>query len=59
MSIASFVANNLATGFHDVQYNVPAELLRGKSKVTVRFQAAEKGRIVPVFGVRMVRAKAM
>jgi hypothetical protein len=55
-SVAHFVPNANATGFYDTQYVVPADLIRGKSKVTIRFQAAEKGRIVPVFGVRMIRA---
>jgi DUF1680 family protein len=56
-SVARYAPNANATGFHDVQYTVPADLVRGKSKVTVRFQAAEKGRMVPIFGVRMIRAK--
>jgi len=42
--------------FYDVTYPVPAELVKGKTKVTVRFQAAEKNQIAAVFGVRMVRA---
>jgi hypothetical protein len=48
-----------AEGFYDVQYAVPAALVRGKAKVTVRFQAAAAGRIAPVFGVRMIRADAI
>ena len=41
--------------FFDVQYRIPAPLLRGKQKATVRFQATnnEAG---PVFGVRVIRA---
>ena len=54
-SIARFAPNRTATGFYDAQYAVPAALTRGKSKVTVRFQAAPAGRIAPVFGVRMIR----
>jgi len=42
--------------FHDVTYPVPAALVKGKEKVTVRFQANEGSRIAPVFGIRMVRA---
>ncbi len=56
-SIAPFMPNETATGFYDAQYTVPANLVEGKSKVTVRFQAAPNARIAPVFGVRMVRAK--
>jgi len=55
--IAPFAPNPSATGFFDAQYAVPAALTRGKTKVTVRFQAAGGGRIAPVFGVRTIRAK--
>ena len=37
-------------------YTIPADLVRGKQKVTVRFQADEGSRVRPVFGLRMVRA---
>jgi uncharacterized protein len=41
--------------FFDERYSVPAELVRGRQKATVRFQATgnEAG---PVFGVRIIRA---
>ena len=55
-AIARFEPNTTAAGFYDAQYAVPANLVSGKSKVTVRFEAASGGRIVPVFGVRMIRA---
>jgi hypothetical protein len=42
--------------FVDVSYAIPAELIAGKSKVTVRFQATEGNFIRGVFGVRTVRA---
>ncbi|HEY9516750.1 MAG TPA: DUF6805 domain-containing protein, partial [Gemmatimonadaceae bacterium] len=42
--------------FFDISYPIPAELVRGKKKVTVRFQAKEGSQIAAVFGVRMVRA---
>jgi DUF1680 family protein len=42
--------------FFDVTYQVPAELVKGKTKVTVRFQAKEGSQIGAVYGVRMVRA---
>jgi hypothetical protein len=57
--IGRFEPNATATGFYDGQYAVPASLVSGKSRVTVRFQAAPNGRIAPVFGVRTVRAKEL
>jgi DUF1680 family protein len=42
--------------FVDVSYAIPPELIAGKSKVTVRFQATEGNFIRGVFGVRTVRA---
>ncbi|MEP6618742.1 MAG: glycoside hydrolase family 127 protein [bacterium] len=55
--IAKFEPNAVATGFYLAQYGVPANLVQGKSKVTVRFQSgAPNGRIAPVFGVRMIRS---
>ena len=44
--------------FFDVEYALPAELVRGKSKVTVRFEAAPGNEIPGVFGIRMIRADA-
>jgi uncharacterized protein len=44
--------------FFDVEYAVPAELVRGKSKVTVRFQAKTGSQIATVFGLRMIRDDA-
>jgi DUF1680 family protein len=41
--------------FFDVQYAIPYELIQGKQKVTVRFEAAG-GDIPGVFGIRIVRA---
>jgi hypothetical protein len=41
--------------FFDVEYAIPAELIRGKQKVTVRFQATENNEIAAVYGVRMMR----
>ena len=42
--------------FVDVSYVIPAELIAGKSKVTVRFQATDGNEIGGIFGVRTVRA---
>jgi DUF1680 family protein len=55
-SIGRFEPNASAVGFYDVRYPVPADLARGKAKVTVRFQASQGGRIAPVFGVRTIRS---
>lgn len=44
--------------FFDVEYTLPAALVVGKQKVTVRFQATNGKDISPVFGIRMVRADA-
>jgi len=41
--------------FFDVEYRMPSELVRGKQKVRVRFQAATGNETAPVFGVRMIR----
>jgi DUF1680 family protein len=56
-SIGKFEPNRSASGFFDTQYAIPATLVAGKSKVTVRFDAGTTGRIAPVFEVRMIRAK--
>ncbi len=41
--------------FVDVEYAIPADMLRGKQKVSVRFQATEGNEIGVVYGIRMVR----
>ncbi len=46
------------SGFYELEYAVPANLVGGKQKVTVRFEAPEGGEIAPVFGIRMIRADA-
>jgi hypothetical protein len=40
----------------DVEYRLPAEVVKGKMKVTVRFQAKEGSEVGTVCGIRMVRA---
>jgi DUF1680 family protein len=42
--------------FFDVQYPIPADLIAGKERVTVRFQATSGNEIAAVFGIRMIRA---
>jgi len=44
--------------FVDVEYPVPGDVVRGKSKVTVRFQAKPASQIATVFGLRMIRGDA-
>ena len=58
-SIAHFEMNEQAVGFYDATYHIPSTLTQGKNKITVRFQAAQPGRIAPVFGVRTARADKM
>jgi hypothetical protein len=41
--------------FFDVEYPLPAVLVRGKEKITVRFVAKGENEIPGVFGVRVVR----
>ena len=47
--------NDRPDEFFDVEYPVPAELTRGKSRVTVRFQAAPRGVAGGVFDFRVVQ----
>lgn len=42
--------------FFDVEYAIPPELIEGKSKVTVRFEASTGSDIPGVFAIRTVRA---
>jgi DUF1680 family protein len=41
--------------FYDVTYNIPAELVKDKQKVTVRFQATNGNETATVYGVRIAR----
>ena len=47
-----------APRFFDVEHAIPAELVKGKSKVTIRFQSTQGNEIAAVFGIRMIRADA-
>lgn len=42
--------------FFDVEYAIPTDLVKGKQKVTVRFQATGGNETAGVFGVRLARA---
>ena len=44
--------------FFDAEYAIPADLVKDKQKVTVRFEATDGSQIARVFGVRMIRADA-
>jgi hypothetical protein len=57
--LAHYEPNQAASGFYPARYTVPSNVVAGKTKVTVRFQANGTSRIVPVCGVRMVRANGL
>jgi len=44
--------------FFDLEYRLPEDVVRGKSKVTVRFQAKPGSQIATVFGLRLIRGDA-
>jgi uncharacterized protein len=44
--------------FFDVEYALSSDLVKGKQRVTVRFEATGGNEIAPVFGIRMIRADA-
>jgi hypothetical protein len=41
--------------FFDVEYPLPADLVQGKQKLTVRFEATAGNEVAPVFAVRLIR----
>ena len=43
--------------FYDVDYKIPAAVVRDKQKITVRFQATGGNETATVFGIRVVRAE--
>jgi uncharacterized protein len=47
------------TKFYDVEYKIPADLVAGKKKVTVRFEATQGNEIGAVYGIRTLRADAI
>jgi len=52
------IERNEPPRFFDVEYALPAESVKGKKQVTVRFQATQGNEIGSVFGVRMIRGDA-
>lgn len=57
--IGKFEPNRAASGFFDTRYDVPANLIQGKSKITVRVQANGNGRIAPIYGIRVVKSSEL
>ncbi|HEY3287754.1 MAG TPA: beta-L-arabinofuranosidase domain-containing protein [Gemmatimonadaceae bacterium] len=53
--VARYAPNVVKSGFYEAEYAVPTVLTLGKKSVTVRFEADSGSRIVPVYGVRLVR----
>ncbi len=41
--------------FYDISYSIPPDLLKGKQRVTIRFQANAHNQAGPVYGVRLVK----
>jgi DUF1680 family protein len=41
--------------FYDLEYPLPADLVQGKQKITVRFEATGGNEVAPVFAVRLIR----
>jgi len=44
--------------FYDIEYPLARDMVEGKEKVTVRFQAGEGDVVAAVFGIRMIGAEA-
>jgi DUF1680 family protein len=42
--------------FFDRQYALPAALVQGKTRITIRFQVTGTNEIAPVYGLRLIRA---
>lgn len=55
--LGHYSPNRDASAYWDAWYDIRPTLLSGKRKITVRFQAAPDARVVPVYGVRVVRTK--
>jgi hypothetical protein len=55
--LAHYTPNRAATGFWNETYALPAALVTGKNKITVRFQATADARIATVYGLRIIRTK--
>lgn len=49
------ISNKKDGQFITIQYDIPDDLIKGKSKVTVKFQAQRGNMAGPVFGIRTIR----
>ena len=56
-AVDRFPPGNPTGRFYDVEYKIPADVVKDKQKVTVRFQATGGNETATVFGIRMVRAE--
>jgi hypothetical protein len=45
---------SVSGNFYDIEYAIPAELLKDKQKVTVRFQATNNNETAAIFGIRII-----
>ncbi|HJZ82521.1 MAG TPA: beta-L-arabinofuranosidase domain-containing protein [Pyrinomonadaceae bacterium] len=57
-TIERFPPGSVPGRFFDVEYQIPAELLTGKQKITVRFVATGGNETGAVYGIRIVRGDA-
>lgn len=57
-TIARYPPGSATEKFYDVEYAIPAEILKGKQKVTVRFQATNNNETAAIYGIRVIRADA-
>jgi len=55
-SIERSPPGSAAGRFFDVDYKIPAELIKNKTKVTVKFEGTNGNETATIFGVRTVRA---
>jgi len=55
-SIERYPPGSPTARFYDVDYKIPAELVKDKQKVTVRLQSTSGNETATVFGIRIVRA---
>jgi uncharacterized protein len=55
-SVDRFQPGSPTGRFYDVDYKIPAELVRDKQKVTVRVQSTGGNETAAVYGIRIVRA---
>ena len=54
-TVATYEPNHDASGFYQARYELPWETIRGKSSITVRFEAEPASSVVPVFEIRTIK----